>query len=151
MGEIVATSFLMYATPMIRYRTRDYAVFKSSVCSECGRPYEVWDRIEGRLQEFVVTRTGRLISMTAINMHDTTFDCVRQFQFHQTERGRITLNYVPRPGCNDSGLAFMRSRVVEKLGSDVTLSLRPVEEIPLTARGKHRFLIQELPVEFHDE
>lgn len=150
-GEIVATSFLMYATPMIRYRTRDYAVFKSSVCSECGRPYEVWDRIEGRLQEFVVTGTGRLISMTAINMHDSTFDCVRQFQFHQTERGRITLNFVPRSECSDSALAFLRSRVLEKLGSDVTLSLRPVEEISLTARGKHRFLIQELPVEFHDE
>lgn len=150
-GEIVATSFLMYATPMIRYRTRDYAVFKSQACAECGRPYEVWDRIEGRLQEFVVTGTGRLISMTAINMHDHTFDCVRQFQFHQEERGRITLNYVPRPECNDSALAFLRSRVLEKLGSDVTLRLRPVQEIPLTARGKHRFLIQELRVEFHDE
>ena len=150
-GEIVATSFLMYATPMVRYRTRDYATFKSCACAGCGRPYEVWDRIEGRLQEFVVTRTGRLISMTAINMHDSTFDGVRQFQFHQTERGRITLNYVPRPECNDSALEFLRSRVLEKLGSDITLSLRPVEEIPLTARGKHRFLIQELRVEFHDE
>jgi phenylacetate-CoA ligase len=150
-GEIVATSFLMYATPMIRYRTCDYAAFKSCACAECGRPYEVWDRIEGRLQEFVVTSTGRLISMTAINMHDSTFDGVRQFQFHQAERGRITMNYVPRPECTDSALAFLKSRVLEKLGSDVTLSLRPVEEIPLTARGKHRFLIQELPVEFHDE
>ena len=150
-GEIVATSFLMYATPMIRYRTRDYAAFKSHACAECGRPYQIWDRIEGRLQEFVVTGTGRLISMTAINMHDSTFDAVRQFQFHQTERGKVTLNYVPRPDCNDSGLAFLRSRVSEKLGGDVTLNLRPVEEIPLTARGKHRFLIQELPVEFHDE
>jgi len=150
-GEIVATSFLMYATPMIRYRTRDYAVFKSNACAECGRPYEVWDRIEGRLQEFVVTGTGRLISMTALNMHDGTFDCVRQFQFHQTEQGRITLNYVPRSECSDSSLALLRSRVLQKLGRDVTLRLRPVEEIPLTARGKHRFLIQDLPVEFHDE
>lgn len=150
-GEVVATSFLMFATPMIRYHTRDYAMFKSFGCAECGRPYEIWDRIEGRLQEFVVTATGRLISMTAINMHDNTFDCVRQFQFHQTERGKITLDYVPRPTCNNSSLTFLRSRVMEKLGTDVTLSLRPVEEIPLTARGKHRFLIQELQVEFHDE
>jgi phenylacetate-CoA ligase len=150
-GEVVATSFLMYATPMIRYRTRDYAAFQGSSCAACGRPYEVWDRIEGRLQEFVVTGTGRLISMTAINMHDNTFDCVRQFQFHQSEPGNVTLNYIPRPECHDSSLSFLRSKVLEKLGSDVNLSLRPVEEIPLTARGKHRFLIQELKVEFHDE
>jgi phenylacetate-CoA ligase len=149
-GEIVATSFLMYATPMIRYRTRDYAVFKSYGCAECGRPYEVWDRIEGRLQEFVITETGRLISMTAINMHDSTFSCVRQFQFHQTARGKVTLNYVPGPTCDESSLIFLRSRLMEKLGTDVTLDLTPVNEIPLTARGKHRFLIQGLQVEFHD-
>src|SRR3974390_471950 len=136
---------------MIQYRPRDYAAFKSYACSECGRPYEVWDRIEGRLQEFVVTETGRLISMTAINMHDRTFDGVRQFQFRQAERGKITLHYVPRPECDDSALAFLKSRLLEKLGNDVTLDLRRVDDIPLTARGKHRFLIQELPVEFHDE
>jgi len=150
-GEIVATSFLMYATPMIRYRTRDYAVFKGDICTKCERPYDIWERIEGRLQEFIVTGTGRLISMTAINMHDSTFDGVRQFQFHQREQGALTLNYVPRPECNDAALTFLKSRVMEKLGSDVTLQLKAVKDIHLTGRGKHRFLIQELPVEFHDE
>ena len=32
MGEIVATSFIMHATPIIRYRTRDYAVLKGWQC-----------------------------------------------------------------------------------------------------------------------
>ncbi|RMF68356.1 MAG: phenylacetate--CoA ligase family protein, partial [Calditrichaeota bacterium] len=90
MGEIVATSFIMHATPFIRYRTRDFAVLKGWGCSSCGRPYQVWERIEGRLQEFIVTGTGRLISMTAINFHDDIFDHIRQFQFEQTERGRLT-------------------------------------------------------------
>ena len=57
MGEIVATSFIMHATPIIRYRTRDYAVLKGWGCPSCGRPYQIWERIEGRLQEFIVTGT----------------------------------------------------------------------------------------------
>ena len=44
-------------------------------CRACGRPYQIWDRIEGRLQEFIVTRGGRWISMTAINF--SVFPCAR--------------------------------------------------------------------------
>lgn len=143
-GEIVATSFLMYASPFIRYRTGDLALLKSFGCAKCGRPYQVWERIEGRLQEFVQTRDGRLISMTAINMHDGTFDHVRQFQFRQSEPGKVTLQYVPRASCDSAALTLMRARLLDKFGNDVELELIPVEAIPLTARGKHRFLIQEL-------
>lgn len=150
MGEIVATSFIMKATPFIRYRTRDYAVFKSHGCSSCGRPYDVWERVEGRLQEFAVTRTGRLISMTAINMHDDIFDHIKQFQFVQEEKGLITFHYVPKPTCSDAIVADIRMRLFVKFGEDMDLATRAVDEIPPTKRGKHRFLIQRLPVAAHD-
>ena len=149
-GEIVATSFLMYATPFIRYRTRDFALLKSYGCERCRRPYQIWERIEGRLQEFVRTRTGRLISMTAINMHDGTFDHVRQFQFHQFEPGKVTLKYVPKKSFDTSAMHYMRGKLLEKLGADMELVMTVVDEIPLTKRGKHRFLVQELNLEYGD-
>ena len=149
-GEIVATSFLMYATPFIRYRTRDFAVLRGFGCGTCGRPYQVWERIEGRLQEFVVTKTGRLISMTAINMHDRTFDGVRQFQFHQTEKGKITLRYIPNALFDMRSLETMRQHLMVKLGSDMELTLEKVDTIALTRRGKHRFLIQDLQLGYGD-
>lgn len=150
-GEIVATSFLMKATPFIRYRTRDFAVYGGRGCRACGRPYDIWTRIEGRLQEFLVTRTGRLISMTAINFHDDIFDAVRQFQFHQNQPGRVTLRLVPREaGLSEETLASIGRRLLVKLGDDVELGFEIVRDIPLTQRGKHRFLVQELPVAGHD-
>jgi phenylacetate-CoA ligase len=150
MGEIVGTSFLMHATPLIRYRTRDFAVLRGLGCPACGRPYPVWERIEGRLQEFIVTGTGRLISMTAINFHDDIFDHVRQFQFFQAEPGRVTFRYIPQPTCTEARLEDIGRRLRVKLGPDVELSWEAVPAIPPTARGKHRFLIQQLPVAFHD-
>lgn len=150
MGEIVATSFLMEATPLIRYRTKDIAVFKAWQCPRCGRPYPVWERIEGRLQEFIVTGGGRLISMTAINFHDDIFDHVKQFQFYQEERGKVVFNYIPKDTFDEEAAAGIHRGLLAKMGDDVELTLRTVEEIPLTKRGKNRFLIQKLPIDVHD-
>ncbi|MCL4272080.1 MAG: hypothetical protein KJZ72_21160 [Anaerolineales bacterium] len=150
-GEIVGTSFIMHATPFIRYRTRDYAVFKGWGCPACGRPYQVWRRIEGRLQEFVLTDSGRLISMTAVNFHDNIFDHIRQFQFYQKEKGQLKFRYIPKSTCNEVILQSIHQRLLSKLGSDIALQLEQVDNIPLTSRGKHRFLIQDLPIQFHDE
>jgi phenylacetate-CoA ligase len=147
-GEIVATSFIMHATPFIRYRTQDLAVFKSFGCEKCGRPYQVWERIEGRLQELIATKTGRLISTSMLNMHDETYDHLKQFQFHQRERGRVVFRFIPKSSCNDEILDEVKRNLQSKLGDDVELILESVSEIPLTKRGKHRLLIQELDLKF---
>jgi phenylacetate-CoA ligase len=149
-GEIVATSLIMYATPFIRYRTRDFAVLKGNECRVCGRPYQVWERIEGRLQEFIVTAAGRHISMTSINMHDDTFDEVQQFQFEQSRQGQLEFHYIPKSSWSEQAAAKIRERLLRKLGPGVELSMSAVKSIPLTGRGKYRFLIQHLQLSYGD-
>lgn len=148
LGEIVATSFIMGSTLFIRYRTRDFAVYGGRGCPLCGRPYDLWTSIEGRLQEFAVTKDGRVMSMTTMNMYDDVFDCIRQFQFRQRERGKMEFAYVPKSadGCRPEEVERMRRRILEKFGGDMELTFSPVDSVPLTGRGKHRFLIQELDV-----
>jgi len=150
MGEIVATSFIIHATPFIRYRTLDFATLKGWECPSCGRPYQIWEKVDGRLQEFIVTCTGRYISMTAINFHDDIFDHIKQFQFYQEEKGKVTFRFIPKSSMNANILEDVRRRLIEKLGDDVQLQMEKVGHIPLTPRGKHRFLIQKLPIEFHN-
>lgn len=149
-GEIVGTSFIMHATPFIRYKTGDFAVLKSWGCPSCGRPYQVWERIQGRLQEFIVTNTGRYISMTSINMHDDIFDPIRQFQFYQERKGFVTFRFIPKSEMDAEAVAVVKGKLMLKLGKDVELEMQPVEDIPLTKRGKHRFLIQKLGLSFGD-
>jgi phenylacetate-CoA ligase len=150
MGEIVSTSFLMYNTPFIRYRTRDFAIFKGYGCSSCGRPYQIWERIEGRLQEFIVTKKNRYISMTAINMHDDIFDPIKRFQFYQKDKGVVIFKYVPKYKLNSETVEDIKRRLLLKLGDDMDLVMQEVAEIPPTPRGKHRFLIQELKLDIGD-
>ncbi len=145
-GELVGTSFHNVATPFIRYRTMDRAVRGPSPCDACGHRHMVLQSITGRSHELIVTGTGRLISMTAINMHDDLFDDLRQFQFYQEQQGKVAFRYVAKQPLGERQRQRIRQRLMVKLGSDVELSLVAVETIPRTRSGKCSFLDQHLPV-----
>ena len=150
-GEIVGTSFHQKITPFIRYRTMDRAVRGAERCGECGRDFPLLEKIVGRSHEVIVTRKGRYISMTAINMHDDIFDPLRQFQFLQEKAGEVTFRYVTKSGAlNEADVLKIRKGLVLKLGADVDLRLASVPEIPRTKAGKYRFLDQRLPIQYGD-
>jgi len=146
-AEIVATGFNNFATPFIRYKTMDLGVFSSKKC-QCGRQYQLLERIEGRLQELIVTRTGRLISMTAINMHSDVFDNIKQFQFYQDKKGEVIFNVVKKNTYTGKDTEYIKRELYKKLGDDMKLEIRFLDHIPRTKSGKYRFLIQKLPIEF---
>lgn len=146
-GEIVSTAFNNYAMPFIRYKTEDIAINSTQPCP-CGRHYPRLQRIEGRLQELIVTQTNRLISMTAINMHSDVFDHVRQFQFYQDKQGEVVFNVVKKDTYSAQDTKRIKRELHKKLGDDTKLEIRFVRHIPRTKSGKHRFLIQKLPVGF---
>jgi phenylacetate-CoA ligase len=147
-GEVVATSFIMHATPFVRYRTQDLALLKGWSCSSCGRPYQVWERIEGRLQELIVTGKWRYISTTMLNMHDDIYDHIKQFQFYQREPGRVVFRFIPKDSCDETVIQDMKARLLRKLGDDVDLGMERVENIPPTPRGKYRPLVQEMKLKY---
>jgi phenylacetate-CoA ligase len=149
-GEVIATSFWNEATPFIRYRTTDLARKGAAHCAQCGRQFELLDAIEGRLQEFIVTKTGRYIAMTALNMHSAVFDRVRQFQFYQDAPGKIVFKIIRREGYSENDSRAIHGELRKKLGEDVELELAFVEDISKTPRGKQRFLEQKLELAYGD-
>jgi phenylacetate-CoA ligase len=144
-GELVGTSLWNKATPFIRYRTMDLAKKGAYGCEKCGRQYQLLSSIEGRLQELVVTKTGRYISMTAINMHSDIFDHVKQFQFHQREMGKVVFKIVRGTGYTEKDSQKIYAELTKKLGNDMELELAFVDSIEKPKSGKFRFLIQEIP------
>lgn len=145
-GEIVATSFLNYAFPLIRYRTGDIATISTIRNCPCERNYSRATRIDGRIQEMIVSRSGNLISMTAINMHDDLFDNVYQFQFQQQEVGELLMRIVRKEGYSDKDTSRIIKALEQKLGTQFDIEIEFVEKIERTQRGKFRFLIQELDI-----
>lgn len=147
MGEIIGTSFLNRAFPLIRYRTEDLATVSTSPSCSCGRPYLRVSRIDGRIQEMIVSRHGNLVSMTAINMHDDTFDSLKQFQFVQNEVGRLVLKVIPNASYSSSEEQRILRALRAKLGDQFDITVEVANSVEYSTRGKTRFLVQKLDLD----
>jgi len=128
--EIIATSFHNHVMPLIRYRTGD-------LCS-------TQDTVIGRDYEFLISRTGRRISLTAMNMHDDLFDGLLAVQFHQHEPGVVECHLQPAARWSHDRESSIRNGLLHKLGDDFSLTLRVVDQIEKTSAGKHRWLVTSL-------
>lgn len=143
--EVIATGFHSLAMPLIRYRTGDYVRLADPARDpEPEFPWPVAAEVAGREQEFLVSRTGRRISLTALNMHDAIFDGLYAVQFFQEQPGVAEFRYVPSPVFHASRLEAIETGVRRKLGDDFEIVFRAVAETEKTARGKHRWLVSRL-------
>src|SRR5437762_1106514 len=140
--EVIGTSFHNLVMPLIRYRTGDYVrLAEPEKISDLEFPWPAVSEIAGREQEFLVSATGRRISLTAFNMHDAVFDDLYAVQFYQDIPGRAEFRYIPGPGFHSSRLPQMEAAIRRKLGDDFQIEFRAVKEVEKTSRGKHRWLV----------
>jgi len=149
MGEMIGTGFRNYVMPLIRYRTNDYGEWAKSTKCACQRYYPRIKKTVGRwLQEMIVGKDDNLISMTALNTHSNIYDEVKQFQFYQEHKGKVTLNIVRKDNYTDLSTKKIFNELSKKFGQSVQLKIKFVNKLPKTLRGKHQFIIQTLPINF---
>lgn len=149
-GEIVATGFNNYVCPLIRYRTMDLAVPANIQC-ECGRNYKLLKRVEGRLQEFIISKAGCTVPLTgAYGLVAKSSKNINEAQFYQDKKGQIILNVAKQESCNNRDIQHIQKAFHNRFGNDLELIVHFVDRIPRTKSGKYRFLIQKLPIEWGD-
>ena len=144
-AEIVGTGFINTVLPFIRYRTGDYCTYLGGSCPECGRNYYVFSSVSGRwTQEVLYGRHGNPIPMSAINLHSDVFQNVFRFQFYQEKKGEAILRLVPKAGFTEDDRAKIENEINRKFNGSVVVITRTVDNIPLTERGKYKFIDQQL-------
>jgi phenylacetate-CoA ligase len=145
--EVIGTSFHNLAMPLIRYRTGDLVrLAEPSDPTSLEWPWPAAVDVVGRAHEFLVSATGRRISLTAFNMHDAIFDGLYAVQFCQEEPGVAEFRYVAGPAFHHSRIEPIERGIRRKLGDDFRLSFREVTEVEKTPAGKHQWLVSKLPV-----
>jgi phenylacetate-CoA ligase len=153
LGEIVATGFNNYAMPFIRYRTRDIALYTNKKCS-CGRNYSLLLDVQGRMQDFFVSKKGILIPLTG-GTEGLVLDVSRyvdKSQFYQEKKGEVILKIVKRKGYSQNDTQNILKALENRYGSDLFFKVEFVEDIPRTKAGKFLYLIQKIPInmgEYH--
>ena len=145
-GEIIGTGFHTYIFPFIRYKTDDLGVYTSKKC-ECGRNYPLLERIEGRSQEFLVSKTNRLASLTGFfGLIVKSSLNVKESQLYQDTPGEIVISIVKGENYSESDTKHILENFQKRLGDEFSVSIRFVDHIPRTKRGKFQYLIQKLPI-----
>ncbi len=136
-GEIVGTGFINRVVPFIRYRTGDYATYVGDRCDACGREHMILKDVQGRWpQGNLIAASGAAISLTALNVHDDTFEGVRDYQFHQVTPGEATLRVVPARPLSREEQARIVSRMSGRMQGQIALELELCKELEKTGRGK---------------
>jgi len=146
-GEIVGTGFNNYAMPFVNYRTMDYALLSTEQCV-CGRTFPLLERIEGRLQEMVVLRDGRLVPLTPFfaGPEYAPFSNVLDMQFTQEKEGQLVIRIVRDVKYSSEDERLLEEHIALKTNECLDVDFEYVQEIPRSKIGKHNFLIQKLPV-----
>lgn len=145
-GFIVGTSFDNRVMPFVRYRTGDMGVLSAT-----GHPklpgYPTVDRILGRLQEFVVCRDERLVSITTIGVaHFPELAAADATQYEQSRPGELMLKLTSGETFGEAALERIRAAVEKKLQGGCTVDVKQVPRIERTPRGKARMIVQHLDV-----
>jgi len=146
LGFIVGTGFDNQVMPFVRYRTGDLGVLSAK-----GHPmlpgFPAVERIAGRLQEFIVCRDERLVSITTLGVaHFPELALVDAIQYEQKEPGRVVLKVVGETRLTGEQLARIAAAVERKTQGGCDVSVVQVERIPRTPRGKARMLVQHLDI-----
>ena len=146
LGFIVGTGFDNQVMPFVRYRTGDLGVLSAK-----GHPmlpgFPALERIAGRLQEFIVCRDDRLVSITTLGVaHFPELAEADAIQYEQEAPGRVFLKIAAEKAVPAHHLERIARAVEEKMQGGCDVTVVQVERIPRTPRGKARMLVQHLDI-----
>jgi phenylacetate-CoA ligase len=148
-GELVGTGFCNPAMILIRYRTGDLGSgFRWERCG-CGREFPTIDQIHGRMQDYLMTRDGCKIPMTAIlyGLHLPIFEHYAKVQIEQRQPGSIKVKLEnPQNISHTNAIEASKAAVEGALGGRMSVTFEEVTVIPPQANGKHQVVIQNLPM-----
>jgi phenylacetate-CoA ligase len=143
---VVGTSFDNAVMPFVRYRTGDLAVLSSRAHPSLPG-FPVCERIVGRLQEFIVCRDQRLVSITTLGVaHFPELALADAIQYEQSRPGHVVLKVMAEEPLSAAMRERIAAAVERKTQGGCDVEVVQVESIARTPRGKARMLIQKLDI-----
>lgn len=141
-GRLITTDLWNTATPFIRYDTQDHVEKSDERCS-CGRGLSSIKHIFGRSADILVTPQGQYLFANSFTGHFQNIVEINQYQIHQTEADKLIVRVVPNDAYSKNTEAKILAIMANIVGNDMTITVETVNEIPLLASGKRRFLVRD--------
>jgi phenylacetate-CoA ligase len=136
LGEIVITSFINRAMPLIRYTPGDVGRLYEDQCP-CGRKTQLLT-LEGRLQDTIVTSKGIFTAQAIIEFFDA-YPNIEFFQLVQRSEARCDLLVVEKER-GQTNMHDVSDAAEDFLGEEMQIRPRLVSTIKPEVSGKFRFV-----------
>jgi phenylacetate-CoA ligase len=147
MGKVVVTGLTRTTMPLIRYEIGDAALSTGyeAGCS-CGLQWPTIGHIEGRAEDVVRTRDGRVISVFAVRVMKGLFD-IAESQLIQEDYDSFVFRLVKREGATVDVEAMereIRARMAARLRSDFVVRFEYLSAIPRGPHGKFKAVVSRV-------
>ena len=140
LGRIVITDLFNYCMPLIRYETGDIAIMEIDPGKSHGAPF--LKSIEGRKVDVLFDTTGSMITSHIVTVNMWKYDELQQYQFVQL--GPKEYEFILNPVKVFTKEKELIEEFKSYLGSDATIKIRFVKEIPRLKSGKRRLLVNKM-------
>jgi phenylacetate-CoA ligase len=143
-GELVVTELNNRATPLIRYRTGDFAALSAARCG-CGRALPVIQNLFGRAYDSLRNSAGKLFHGEFImyifeEVQRRNFG-VKAFQVVQEDLRTLRIRVVPGLQYARSTEDFIAGHLRDKFDRDVAITFERVDRIERVPSGKMRLVV----------
>ena len=141
--RVVGTTFHNKVMPFIRYDTGDFVRIKnpSQSCS-CGRAFPVVESIEGRIQDYIITPSGKWIG--ALGRVLVNVNNLIEAQIIQEKLDLIRVLIVTTENFTFQDEKVLLNNIHQRIGSEIKIVIQKTDKIRRTKRGKLKITISLL-------
>lgn len=139
--RIICTGLRNPAMPLIRYDTGDIATIRETPCP-CGRAAPMIERIDGRIESYIITPDGRRLGRLDFLFKDTHE--ILEAQLVQETEDSVLVKLVRGTGYTVKDEASLIADMRSYLGAVIKIQVEHVSEIPREANGKFRQIVSRV-------
>jgi phenylacetate-CoA ligase len=143
-GEIVVTDLYSHEAPFIRYATGDVGALSTLSC-RCGRSLPLFERIEGRANDSIVTPDGRIINSLALIYSVREIAGIEHFRIVQKEIDRFCIAIVRNKYFRIQDEEQIRQSWTKLIRSSIQITFEYPPGLRTERSGKFRHVISEVP------
>jgi len=142
--KILGTTLINYAMPLIRYEMNDITGgFVKEGCP-CGRKHYLIKPIETKVEDFVVTPEGNIISASILTFPFKNPKGIIESQIIQKELDALLIKLVTDNKFDKKQETKLLNNISKCVGKKMKIFIEKVNKIPRTKNGKFCFVLSDI-------
>lgn len=142
-GEVIITNLFSFAMPLIRYQQADIAAYSTEKII-CGRGLPLLKNIVGRIDDFIVLPSGRMISPHPFYWAVFTVPGVSEWRIIQEEKDVLKVDLVVNPSFNNDCFSMIENNLRKLVGYEMKIEIFILDTIQRNPDQKFRSVISKV-------